>query len=90
MLAVSLSTEGFLPLEQLPWISKCSYEIGSHPKLNNILEEGGKSSRVAPAAYRLAKFGIFFLFARIYLLNIPCLCLPSLVQHQLWSVRAAE
>lgn len=40
LLLLSLTTERFLPAGHLPWVSKHSYEIGSYPKLNNILEDG--------------------------------------------------
>lgn len=60
MLPLSLSTEGFLPLGQLPWISKCNYEIGSYPKLNNILEEGGKSWRVALSIFQAGQIWHLF------------------------------
>lgn len=60
MLPLSLSTEGFLPLGQLPWISKCSYEIGSYPKLNNILEEGGKSRGVALSIFQAGQIWHLF------------------------------
>ena len=55
------STEGFLPLGQLPWISKCSYEIGSYPKLNNTLEEGGKSRRVALSSFQAGQIWHHFI-----------------------------
>lgn len=40
LLPLSLTTERFLPAGHLQWVSKHSYEIGSYPKLNNILEDG--------------------------------------------------
>lgn len=54
------SPEGFLPLGQLPGISKGSCEMGGHPKLNTIPEEGDKSRRVAPSSFQAGQIWCLF------------------------------
>lgn len=70
MLPLSFATERFLPAGHLPWISKCSYEIGSYPKLNNILEDG--TEQLSGQIWLL-----LYLLKSAFLMVISC-CLPSL------------
>lgn len=67
MLPLNLATERFLPAGHLPRISKHSYEIGSYPKLNNILEDG--TEQLSGQIWHL-----LYLLKSAFLIVLACVC----------------